>query len=294
MCSLSAHGHPLTHVHTSTHTHTHTHTHTQHTGTHTHTQHTGTHTHTHTHTTRTTHNTHTVLRAWTLGRGALTYPSSTSTRNCWTLIESLLMCNRSSLQQNEYIDSSHIGKKFVLCCLRLLCGTWKVRWKPTPENEMITTFEHTTELMLAVHVVVLLVTFYRVSGNLHKVFPVSTVDRAAWWSKGPSQKFAEARPAKRTKLFMKPLPTLETNESSHLRLELSDQFVIKRPFEALSEIFANPHPPKDILLVSLGFCKLMQWPLKWIIIERPRISDRAMCLRSSGISSGLLAHSLCF
>ena len=40
-----------------------------------------------------------------------------------------------------------------------------------------------------------------------------------------------------------PFAPLQTNESLHFRLQLSDQFLYKRPFEASSVIFERPPPP---------------------------------------------------
>ena len=54
-----------------------------------------------------------------------------------------------------------------------------------------------------------------------------------------------------------PLPLLETNKSSHFRLQFSDQYVYKTPFEAI--FFENPYPPKRILFVSPGFCEPSTW-----------------------------------
>ena len=81
---------------------------------------------------------------------------------------------------------------------------------------------------------------------------------------GPAQNFAETQQNEKKVNFTQNSLPLETNESSHFRLQLSDQCAYKRPLERSSVIFCKtPLPSKRFffLFISLGFSKLLRYPL---------------------------------
>ena len=60
-----------------------------------------------------------------------------------------------------------------------------------------------------------------------------------------------------------PPPPLKTNGCSHFRLQFSDQYVYKSPFEVSSVIFATSPPPfpQRMFCVLLCHCEILRWPL---------------------------------
>ena len=68
----------------------------------------------------------------------------------------------------------------------------------------------------------------------------------------------------KTSFTQTPILTLKTNKSSHFRLQLPNECVYNKPFEASSVTFAPPPPPPPPanFVHFTGFCELLRWPLE--------------------------------